>query len=61
MSFGYSRFQFTASHFDSTVNDYLAMFLKGKSDGEDRSDDVRLNMAICLDVSGSMSSNLGGQ
>ncbi len=60
LAFGYSRFQFTDSQFDTNINDYLALFLKGKSDGEDRSEDIRLNAVICLDVSGSMNGGLGG-
>lgn len=30
---GYARFQFAESKFNSETNDYLALFLKGKSDG----------------------------
>ncbi len=30
---GYARFQFTESKFDSEIHDYLALFLKGRSDG----------------------------
>ncbi len=30
---GYSRFQFLKSQFDNEIYDYLALFLKGKSDG----------------------------
>ena len=60
MHYGYSRFQFQDSQFDSGINDYLALFLKGKSDGEDRGDEVRLNLVICLDISGSMGCGLGG-
>ena len=59
LHFGYSRFQFINSQFDSSVNDYLALFLKGKDDGEDRKDDVNLNLVVCLDISGSMSCGLG--
>ena len=33
LHFGYSRFQFINSEFDSSVNDYLALFMKGKDDG----------------------------
>jgi Mg-chelatase subunit ChlD len=36
----------------------LALFLKGKADGEDRDENVRLNLIICLDVSGSMGCGL---
>jgi hypothetical protein len=36
LHYGYSRFQFLNSQFDSGINDYLALFLKGKADGEDR-------------------------
>lgn len=59
LHFGYSRFQFVNSKFDNTINDYLALFVKGKADGQDRDDNVRLNLVICLDVSGSMSGGLG--
>lgn len=61
MHYGYSRFQFLNSKFDSTINDYLALFLKGKADGEEREDDVILNLVVCLDVSGSMGSSLGNE
>ena len=33
LHYGYSRFQFMDSQFDSQINDYLALFLKGKADG----------------------------
>ena len=59
LHFGYSRFQFADSQFDSSINDYLALFMKGKGDGEEREDDIRLNLVVCLDVSGSMSCGLG--
>jgi len=59
LQYGYSRFQFGNSKFDSNINDYLALFVKGKADGQDREDDVRLNLVICLDVSGSMGGGLG--
>ena len=36
MHYGYSRFQFLSSQFDNSINDYLAIFLKGKADGEER-------------------------
>ena len=57
---GYSRFQFIKSQFDSNINDYLALFMKGKADGEEREENVKLNLVICLDISGSMGSGLGG-
>lgn len=60
LHFGYSRFQFTESQFDNSINDYLALFLKGKADGEERQDSVRMNLVICLDISGSMGGGLGG-
>ena len=59
LHFGYSRFQFINSKFDSSINDYMALFLKGKSDGEDREEDVNLNLVVCLDISGSMNGGLG--
>jgi hypothetical protein len=59
LHYGYSRFQFVNSKFDSNINDYLALFVKGKADGQDREEDVRLNLVICLDVSGSMGGGLG--
>ena len=61
LHYGYSRFQFMKSQFDSNINDYLALFLKGKSDGEEREDDVNLNLVVCLDISGSMGCNLGNE
>lgn len=39
------------------MNDYLTIFTKGSSDGEDRDDRV-LNAVIILDISGSMGSRL---
>jgi len=36
----------------------LALFLKGKKDGEER-DERPINAMICLDISGSMSGGLG--
>jgi hypothetical protein len=41
------------------MNEYLAIFLKSKYDGQDRSESVNMNISICLDVSGSMSLGLG--
>jgi len=58
LHFGYARSQFTKSLHDNSTNDYLAIFMKGKQDGEDR--DARiLNALICLDISGSMGGGLG--
>ena len=42
---------------DQSINDYLALFLKGNTDGEPRDHRV-LNSVIALDISGSMSGNL---
>ena len=33
LHFGYSRFQFLNNQYDNSINDYLALFLKGKADG----------------------------
>jgi hypothetical protein len=55
LHFGYARYQ---SICDPDRNDFLALFVKGESDGKDR-DSRRLNSIICLDISGSMSSPLG--
>jgi len=60
LHYGYSRFQFVDSQQDNSINDYLALFLKGKADGEDRDEGTKLNLVICLDISGSMSGGLGG-
>ena len=57
---GYSRFQFLKSQFDPNINDYLALFLKGKADGQEREGDVNMNLVVCLDISGSMGGGLGG-
>ncbi len=51
--FGYARYQFSHSVHDRNINDFLALFVKGESDGKDR-DSRRLNSILCLDVSGSM-------
>ena len=56
--FGYSRYQFEKSQFDSKTNDYLALFMKSSKDGADR-DATPINAMICLDVSGSMGGGLG--
>lgn len=56
---GYARYQFKESAQDNTINDYLAIFVKGSKDGEPR-DERPLNAVICLDISGSMSGGLGG-
>lgn len=56
---GYARFQFKESQFDSNINDYLALFLKGKADGQPREENRVLNAVICLDISGSMNLGLG--
>lgn len=53
LKFGYARYQFSQSAVDSSINDFLALFMKGERDGKDR-DDRRLNSIVCLDVSGSM-------
>lgn len=58
LHFGYARYQFPHSVYDSDMNDFLALFLKGESDGKDR-DSRRLNSVICLDISGSMGDLLG--
>ena len=61
MHYGYSRFQFLSSQFDNSINDYLAIFLKGKADGEERGEtSPKMNLVICLDISGSMGGTLGG-
>ena len=39
---------------DTSTNDYLALFLKGNTDGEPRDERI-LNSVIALDISGSMS------
>lgn len=36
LHFGYARSQFSKSLYDNSINDYLAIFMKGKQDGEDR-------------------------
>ena len=54
---GYARAQNQTSLFDSEIHDYLALFTKGSSDGEDRDDRV-LNAVIVLDISGSMDCSL---
>ena len=54
---GYARYQFEKSHYDSSVHDYLAIFLKSSRDGADR-DETVLNATICLDISGSMGGGL---
>ena len=56
---GYARFRFEESKFDSDIHDYLALFLKGKADGEVRDPNRRLNSVVCLDISGSMNCGLG--
>lgn len=43
----------TCSLVDTSTNDYLALFLKGDTDGEPRDDRI-LNAVIALDISGSM-------
>ena len=58
---GYSRFQFAESQFDSSIHDYLALFLKGRADGEPRDPERRFNSVICLDISGSMNCTLGAK
>jgi hypothetical protein len=58
LHFGYARYQFSESPFDNKINDYLALFVKGNKDGEDRDGRV-LNALICLDISGSMGGGLG--
>lgn len=55
---GYARYQFAKSQFDNSVNDFLALFVKGEGDGKER-DTRTLNAVICLDISGSMSGGLG--
>lgn len=59
LHFGYARYQFSKSSHDKNINDYLALFVKGNKDGEDR-DGRPLNALICLDISGSMGGGLGG-
>ncbi len=56
---GYARFKLEKSAVDPMINDYLALFTKSKFDGQLRGD-LKLNTVLCLDVSGSMSSNMGG-
>jgi uncharacterized protein with von Willebrand factor type A (vWA) domain len=58
LHFGYARYQFQESAYDSQINDYLALFVKGCKDGADR-DERPLNSLICLDISGSMGGGLG--
>jgi Ca-activated chloride channel homolog len=58
LHFGYARYQFQESTYDSQINDYLALFVKGSKDGADR-DERPLNSLICLDISGSMGGGLG--
>lgn len=55
---GYARYQFAQSQHDTQINDYLALFVKGAADGQDR-DARKLNAIICLDISGSMGGELG--
>ena len=55
---GYARYQFAQSQHDTHINDYLALFVKGSADGQDR-DARKLNAIICLDISGSMGGELG--
>lgn len=57
---GYARFQFNESKFENSINDYLALFLKGKADGQPRDENRILNSVICLDISGSMISGMRG-
>jgi uncharacterized protein YegL len=54
----YARYQFPESKFDNDIHDYLALFLKGKADGQPRDPSRRLNAVICLDISGSMTCGL---
>ena len=56
---GYARYQFKESSHDKGIHDYLALFVKGAKDGEER-DERPLNAIICLDISGSMSCGLAG-
>lgn len=58
LHYGYARYQFAKSAFDSEINDYLAVFFKSSKDGADR-DDTPINALICLDISGSMNGGLG--
>ena len=39
---------------NNDIHDYLALFLKGKADGEPREEGRKFNSVICLDTSGSM-------
>jgi len=54
---GFCRSQYASSLVDAGVRDYLALFLKGSSDGQPRDSRV-LNSVIVLDISGSMSGQL---
>jgi len=36
LHFGYARYQFSKSKQDNSIHDYLALFVKGSSDGEER-------------------------
>ena len=54
---GYARYQFLKSVHDKSINDYLALFVKGNKDGKDR-DERNLNATMCLDISGSMGGGL---
>ena len=54
---GFCRSQYVSSLVDAGVRDYLALFLKGSSDGQPRDSRV-LNSVIVLDISGSMSGQL---
>lgn len=53
IAYGFARVMNPVSLVDQGVNDYLALFLKGNTDGEPRDDRV-LNSVIALDISGSM-------
>ena len=41
------------------MNDYLAIFIESKFDGQDRTKLVNMNLAICLDVSDSRAGGRG--
>jgi hypothetical protein len=56
---GFCRAGNKQSAVDSRVHEFLALFLKGDSDGKPR-DSRRLNSVIVLDISGSMSGGLRG-
>jgi hypothetical protein len=54
---GFCRASNPSSSEDKSINEFLALFMKGKDDGEPR-DHRLLNSVIILDISGSMGGSL---